>query len=427
MKLQTLSENEIFLTLAALSLLLLSAYLCGKLMEKINAPKVVGEIVGGMIFGGTFLYHFFPDFISGIFSGYAEEGKVLNLFYQLGLIFLMFSSGFNTSIEINKKHIKTIGLVFVGATVIPMLGALPFAGLFEKEFIGEADNKISFLLVFIIGVAITSIPVISKIFFDMGIMNTAFANVILTVSTFQDLCLWILLNVATRMASTGEIKLLDMLTVIVLTLGMFAAVKLLTDRLHIKASKREISATDYYTVSFIALLIASAILHHFGINIMYSAFLVGYVVKSISRNNKTALDRMEAVKNFSFSFFVPIYFALVGIQLNLINHFSPVRFALFFVIAFGLEAAGTVVMIWFTKLKRNAVINFAVTMNARGGPGIVLATVAYSYKIISVEFFTVLILTTMLSSMIAGYWLRYQQKKDSTVFTELYDTKAHNN
>lgn len=60
MKLQTLSENEIFLTLAALSLLLLSAYLCGKLMEKINAPKVVGEIVGGMIFGGTFLYHFFP-------------------------------------------------------------------------------------------------------------------------------------------------------------------------------------------------------------------------------------------------------------------------------------------------------------------------------------------------------------------------------
>ncbi|MDE7195256.1 MAG: hypothetical protein K2O14_15000, partial [Oscillospiraceae bacterium] len=112
----------------------------------------------------------------------------------------------------------------------------------------------------------------------------------------------------------------------------------------------------------------------------------------------------------------------VGIQLNLINHFSPARFALFFVMAFGLEAAGTVAMIWFTKLKRSAVINFAVTMNARGGPGIVLATVAYSYRIISIEFFTVLILTTMLSSMIAGYWLRYQQKKDSAVFTEMYET-----
>ena len=43
----------------------------------------------------------------------------------------------------------------------------------------------------------------------------------------------------------------------------------------------------------------------------------------------------------------------------------------------------------------------------------------YASKIINVEFFTVLILTTMLSSMIAGYWLRYQQKKDPEVFIKL--------
>ncbi len=74
MKLRTLSENEIFITFKALALLLLSAYICGRLMEKINAPKVVG----------TLLCHFFPEHISGIFNGFAEEGKVLNLFYQLG-------------------------------------------------------------------------------------------------------------------------------------------------------------------------------------------------------------------------------------------------------------------------------------------------------------------------------------------------------
>ena len=49
-------------------------------------------------------------------------------------------------------------------------------------------------------------------------------------------------------------------------------------------------------------------------------------------------------------------------------------------------------------------------MNARGGPGIVLATTAFAYNIINIEFFTVLIITTMLSSMIAGYWLRYFKK-----------------
>lgn len=88
--------------------------------------------------------------------------------------------------------------------------------------------------------------------------------------------------------------------------------------------------------------------------------------------------------------------------------------------AFGLEAAGTLLALQLTNVNRQTKVNFAVTMNARGGPGIVLAAVAYSYEIISIEFFTVLILTTMLSSLIAGYWLRRQQKKDDEVFMKLY-------
>ena len=86
------------------------------------------------------------------------------------------------------------------------------------------------------------------------------------------------------------------------------------------------------------------------------------------------------------------------VRRNLINDFSLARFLLFFAIAFGLEAVGTLIMLHFTNLNAKTKINFAVTMNARGGPGIVLATVAYAYEIINIEFFTVLILTTMLSS-----------------------------
>lgn len=421
MTLQTLSEGEIFATFLALALLLAGAYLCGKLMEAVRAPKVVGEIAGGMLFGGTCLYHFCPELATNIFQAYPEEGKVLNLFYQLGLLFLMFSSGFNTRIEMDRKNGKIIGCVFTGATVLPMLGALPFVGLFREHFIGESGSAVSFLLVFAIGVAITSIPVISKIFFDMGIMNTRFANTVLTVSTFQDLCLWVLLNVATRMASAGSVNLADMLLVIVFTLGMFVLAKLASDHIR-RGYARILKATDFYTVSFLVLLLVSAVLYRFGINLMYSAFLIGYIVKAVSQRDPDAEGRMEAVANFSFSLFVPIYFALVGIQLNLIHNFSLGRFVLFFAIAFGLEGIGTVLVLLTTDLRKPVIVNFAVTMNARGGPGIVLATVAYSYRIISIEFFTVLILTTMLSSLIAGYWLRYQQKKDETIFIKL--TKA---
>lgn len=417
MRLATLSEHEIIITLIALALLLLAAFVFGSFMELIKGPRVVGEILGGMILGGSCLFLLLPGFSEKIFFAYAEEGKVLNIFYQLGLIFLMFLSGYNTDIKVDKSNAKTISLVFVGATFLPMLGSIPFFGMFEEYFKGPAGNEVSYKLVFAIGVAITSIPVISKIFFDMGIMNKAFSNTVLTVSTFQDLCLWILLNVATRIAQSGEIKLVEMIVIVIVTIGIFAAIAIISK--FIKQVKSQWKANTFYSISFAVLMFTCGLLYMIGINIMYSAFVVGYLIKAIFGTEETVKTRMHFLENIAFSFFIPIYFALVGIQLNVIHDFSIVRFALFFVIAFGLEFVGTFVLLMFSGLKMSTRMNFAITMNARGGPGIVLATVAYSYEIISLEFFTVLILTTMVSSMIAGYYLRLQQKRNAKVFDEL--------
>ena len=210
MKLATLADSEIMMTLTALACLLAGAFLVGRLFEKIQAPKVVGEIIGGMLFGGTFLGAAAPGLMESIFNSYSEEGKVLNIFYQLGLSFLMFSSGYNTKIDLQKKNTRIFLSLFIGSTIIPMAAGLPFVNSFAPYFIGEADSHAAFLLVFIIGIAITSIPVISKIFFDMGIINTRFANVVLTASTLQDLCLWILLNTAIDIALSEELNIGNM-------------------------------------------------------------------------------------------------------------------------------------------------------------------------------------------------------------------------
>lgn len=417
MKLQTLSEEQILITFIALALLLLFSHVFGKLLEKIKGPRVVGEILGGMILGGSGLFILFPDFMKKIFFSYPEQGQVLNIFYQLGLIFLMFLSGYNTDIKIEKKNIKTIILVFIGATIIPMALAIPFINMFKDNFIGTVNNNISFSLVFCIGVAITSIPVISKIFFDMGIMNTKFSNTVLTVATFQDLCLWILLNIATKVASTGSINLPQMLIIVFSTLGIFVVITLISKK--VKNIEKEYDTKLFYAICFILLLFVCGLLSKIGINIMYSAFVVGYIIKMFFGDKKKSTENINALENIVFSFFVPIYFALVGIQLNVIHDFSIYRFIIFFAIAFGLEFIGTWLMLLFSKLSKDMKMNFAITMNARGGPGIVLATVSYAANIINLEFFTVLILTTMLSSMIAGYYLRYQQRKNKDVFNSL--------
>ena len=298
-----------------------------------------------------------------------------------------------------------------------MLLSIPFSGFFRQYFIGTVNNNISFTLVFCIGVAITSIPVISKIFFDMGIMNTKFSNTILTVATFQDLCLWILLNIATCISTTGEIKLSKMLIIVATTIGLFLLITVFSRK--VKPLKKEIDTKLFYVISFVLLFLVCGTISKLGINIMYSAFLVGYIIKAIFGSDKKVKEKISSLENIIFAFFVPVYFALVGIQLNVIHDFSIIRFIIFFVIAFGLEFIGTWGTLLLSKLSTNMKMNFAITMNARGGPGIVLATVTYAANIINLEFFTILILTTMLSSMIAGYYLRYQQKKDKNIFNTL--------
>jgi hypothetical protein len=46
-------------------------------------------------------------------------------------------------------------------------------------------------------------------------------------------------------------------------------------------------------------------------------------------------------------------------------------------------------------------------MNTRGGPGIVLATIAYDLGIISATFFVTLALIAIFTSLLAGTWFKF--------------------
>jgi Kef-type K+ transport system membrane component KefB len=54
---------------------------------------------------------------------------------------------------------------------------------------------------------------------------------------------------------------------------------------------------------------------------------------------------------------------------------------------------------------RRGATNLAVAMNTRGGPGIVLASVAFDAGIINEQFFVALVLLAVLTCLAAGSWL----------------------
>lgn len=417
MKFESLSPENISIIFLSLGVLLFSSFVFGKLFTLFKAPKVIGEIFGGFVLGASGLYIFAPDLLTDIFNGFNEQGKILNIFYQLGLIFLMFIAGFNTQISFEKQNIKIISTLFLGGTFLSAGVGYFFIDYFKESFIGIKGNDLSFDLVFLIAIAVTSIPVISKIFFDIGVIKTRFASIVLTTSTIQDLFLWILLNITINAATNQDLTLMSNLKTAFLTLFLFIAVKVISHFFE-KISFR-MSTIDFFTLSFVVLFLSIAFLNMIHINPMYTSFLVGFLIKNILNNHQELREKVNGISDMAFSFFIPIYFALIGIQLNIMHEFSFNMFIFFLILACLLKFLGCYIGLNFVKISNISRINFAITMNARGGPGIVLASVAYYYQIINVSFFTTLILTVLISSMMAGYWLRYQKNKNINIFSEL--------
>ena len=58
-------------------------------------------------------------------------------------------------------------------------------------------------------------------------------------------------------------------------------------------------------------------------------------------------------------------------------------------------------------------LDFGITMNARGGPGIVLASVAHATGIIDDSLFVAFVLASVFTSLVTGSWLRWRLSRDT--------------
>ena len=80
-------------------------------------------------------------------------------------------------------------------------------------------------------------------------------------------------------------------------------------------------------------------------------------------------------------------------------------FAWFLVFACAVKTASVYLGARIARETPTSALNLAVAMNARGGPGIVLASVALTAGIINREFYAALVLLVILTSLAAGTWL----------------------
>ena len=416
-----MTEEQIAQMLTALAVLLVAVQVMGNAFVRMRQPRVIGEIVAGLLLGPTLLSHLFPEVLAWIFPDSGPVAAVLDAVYQLGLLLLMYCSGAEIRSLFHRGERRTIVGIILGGILVPfLLGLLLISIIDAGNLRGPNASPESFALVFGIAIAITSIPVISRILFDLGVIGTSFSRIVLGAAVAEDVVLYVALAVALGLVESNQSSPFGLPAVLspdptsgwniayhVAAETAFLGIALLLGprllRRTLSGRPNLLGRVDPLALQLAFMFAVSALCVVLGIAAMFGAFVSGIIVGTAK--SEAVIRSGESIKRFSFAFFIPCYFALVGFQLDLLHDFDVLFFAGFLFFATAIKGASVYTGARLAGERHPTALNLAAAMNARGGPGIVLASTAFGAGIVSRSFFASLVMLSIVTSLLAGIWL----------------------
>ena len=393
------------------------AQLLGYVFVKLRQPKVVGEIAAGIVLGPALLGRL--PIAAKLTATSHSHGDILTFVYWLGLLLLMFLSGAETRQLFTRDERREVGWLAIVGTGLPFALGLVFGPwLIRPSLGGPNGNRISLIIVLAVGVAVTSVPVVSKIFADLKILHTRFARLVLGVAVLEDIVLWLALAIATATAGKAALHPRQMSLHLLATVAFFALGLTIVPRVVKRINKSQFNVFAQHSpvgYALAVLLTYCVIAGAFDVSLVFAAFLAGFAV--VHKKRRLFADALDAIGKVSFAFFIPVYFAIVGLKLDLVHGFSLWMLAIFLAGSCVVKIVSVSLAGRFAGFRGLDLINLAITTNARGGPGIVLASVAFEAGIISATFYTTLVLAAVLTSQAAGAWLEYVLRKGWPLLT----------
>ncbi|MFA9409315.1 MAG: cation:proton antiporter [Candidatus Dadabacteria bacterium] len=411
-----LSIEQFFI---ALALILIFSKIFGELAERIKQPSVLGELVAGVILGGSVLA-VVPS-VSGM-AGY----DTFHLLAEVGVAILLFEIGLETDLKDLIKVGPTSTIVATIGVVVPF--ALGFASIiaFEKYgLLGGIDPSLNILIAITVGATLTatSVGITARVLSDMNRLQSGEAKIILGAAVIDDILGLIILGVVTGLieaSASGDgagISTLSVGIIFVKAFG-FLIVAIVVGNL---ISKKLFNLVEMMKVRGVLLLSALSFAFIFaflaslvGLAPIVGAFAAGLVLanthqfKSIERNLKPVSD-----------FFTPIFFIMVGAAVD-VSVFNPfvsknipillIALILFVVAVIGKFVSGFAV---FKKGISKSVVG--VGMIPRGEVGLIFAQVGLTYGIFTSELFSAITVMVMLTTFVAPPLLKimFAKSKDA--------------
>ncbi len=406
------SVEQFFLALVCI---LVFSKIFGELAERIKQPSVLGELVAGVILGGSVLA-IVPSVST--MAGY----DTFHLLAEVGVAILLFEIGLETDLKDLIKVGFTSTLVAIVGVVLPF--ALGFGSIIAFEhmgLLGGSDPNLNLLIAITAGATLTatSVGITARVLSDMNKLQSGEAKIILGAAVIDDILGLIILGVVSGLIEAsgsgdgGGVSTLGVGIIVVKAFG-FLIVAILIGNL---ISKKLFNLVDMMRVRGVLLLsaLSFAFIFAFLASLVGLAPIVGAFAAGLVLANTNQFKAIEHNLKPVSDFFTPIFFIMVGAAVD-VSVFNPfvsenipillIALILFVVAVIGKFVAGFAI---FKKGINRAVVG--VGMIPRGEVGLIFAQVGLTYGVFNSQLFSAVTVMVMLTTFIAPPLLKIMFSK----------------
>lgn len=387
-----MATEELFISVV---IILVATRLLGEFSQRLRLPPLVGELAAGIIIGPYVLNLVTPD-------------ESLNVISDLGVFFLMLLAGLQMDPrEIRKAGLRG-GILSVIAFSLPYVGGFGIAALFG---LGMLQSMFVGLLL-----SITAVPVSTIVLMQFGILETKLGNTVITAAVINDIFSLVVLSIVLQLhgANGAEVNIMETTINSVIKISLFIGGIFLVDILFRKANVWFQRRGTYFfeklhtkEAAFGILLISTILVSVIaqvviGLHFIIGTFFSGLIVyKEIIR--KENFERVYGIISaISFGFFAPIFFAVIGININMDSIANNLPFFIVLaIVAVITKVGGGYIGSRLIKFSKDESLAIAFLMNGRGMVELVIASIGFSSGIIDSTIFSITVTIGWVTTILA--------------------------
>jgi Kef-type K+ transport system membrane component KefB len=381
--------------LALVSILLLGRWM-GKLFVYVGQPRVIGEMVAGIMLGPSLLGQVWPAAQHFVLP--TDVAPYLGIISQIGVILYMFMVGLemNAGLIKSKAH-STIAISHTSILVPFLLGTILALWLFPLYAL-PGQKFVSFALFMGISMSITAFPVLARILTDRKIENTALGVVALSCAAIDDVTAWCLLAFVVGVAQAE----MSMAVQTLVYAMIYIAIMLLVVRpIAVKAvsNASDVPQKRMAVWVLVGLLVSAMTAEWIGIHSIFGAFLLGAI---IPHDSEVARDFRHKLEDIVQILLLPAFFAYSGMrtEIGLVSGPQAWMFtAIIILIATLGKFGGTFVAAKVTGQSWRVSAALGVLMNTRGLMELIALNIGLDLGVISQTMFAMMVLMALITTM----------------------------